>query len=237
MKIRIIVPITDTQFNDGVKSEASSVAPPDMQIEVVNIQVGPASIESRFAEALAAPGILKLATEAQAQGFDGVFVDCFGEPAVSMVREKVDIPVVGGFEPAALLACLISRKFAIITVMPSVVPVIETLAKDLGVSGNITSVREVGIPVDELGDKDKLSRKLLEQARRAIRQEGAEAIVLGCTGMLDVAKQVEGWLKELHEPAPVIDPTTAAITMLEALVRNKLAQSRLTYFPPPPVKS
>lgn len=236
MKLRVIIPITDTQFNESVREEVGSVAAPDVAVSYVNIAHGPASIESRYAELLASPGILARAEEAQREGIDGLFIDCFGEPGVSVVREKVDIPTVGGFEPAALTACLIARRFSVITVLQNVVPMIETLAKDLGVTSSLVSVREVDIPVSDLGDRKKLEEKLFEEAQRAIDQDGAEAIVLGCTGMLEVARSLGRLLKVKGKPAPVIDPTTAAITMLEGLVRNKLSQSRLTYFSPPKAK-
>ncbi|MGD9824206.1 hypothetical protein, partial [Desulfobacter sp.] len=58
------------------------------------------------------------------------------------------------------------------------------------------------------------------------------AIVLGCTGMLGVANGLARILKEKGKPAPVIDPTTTAVTLLQSLIRNGLSQSRLTYFKP-----
>lgn len=233
MKILIVVPVDHADFNQLAKEEAESVAAPDTKITVVNLDYGPKSIESRYAEFLATGDILKKAQQAQKDGFDGVFVDCFGEPGVGVVRELVDIPIVGGFEPAVLTAMLISRKFSIVTILRNVNPMAESLAKDLGILGNIASIRDVNIPVLELKDQDNLKKALIEQSQKAIDKDSAEAIVLGCTGMLHVAKEVERILAELGKPAPVIDPTTAAVTMLQSLIRNKLSQSRLTYFTPP----
>lgn len=232
MKIQIIVPLANSQFNEEVRAEARTVAAPDTEIDVVNLDEGPQSIESRYAEFLATGDIINKAQKAQADGFDGIFVDCFGEPGVSVVRELVDIPVVGGFDPAVLTATLICQKFSIITVVNSVNSMLEDLARGLGIINNVASIRDVGIPVLELQDKERLKQALIYQSQKAIDRDGAQAIVLGCTGMLDVAKEVERILAELGKPAPVIDPTSAAITSLESLIRCGLSQSRLTYYKP-----
>jgi len=232
MRIQIIVPLANSQFNEGVKKEAETVAAPDTEIDVVNLDVGPQSIESRYDEFLSTGDIIQKAQKAEAEGYHGIFVDCFGEPGVSVVRELVDIPVVGGFNPAVLTATLICQKFSIITVVNSVNSIIEDLARDLGITSNLASVRDVDIPVLELQDKEKLKQALIKQSLIAIDRDGAQAIVLGCTGMLDVAKEVERILVELGKPAPVIDPTTAAITSLQSLIRCQLSQSRLTYYKP-----
>ena len=232
MKILIIAPVATSQYNEGIKKEAETVAAPDTEIIVVNLDQGPQSIESHFEEFLATADIIKKAQEAQSNGFDGIFIDCFGEPGVEAVRELVDIPVVGGFDPAVLTATLISQKFSIITVEKRVVPMLETLARSLGITNNIASISDVGIPVEELQNIERLKEKLVEESLKAIDREGAQAIVLGCTGMLAVAKVVEQILAELGRPAPVIDPTTTAVTFLQSLIRNKLSQSRLTYYKP-----
>lgn len=71
---------------------------------------------------------------------------------------------------------------------------------------------------------------LFEQSKMAIQNDGAQAIVLGCTGMVDVVNAVSSELKKIGLPAPVIDPSYAAITLLQSLVRCGLSQSRLTYY-------
>ena len=138
--------------------------------------------------------------------------------------------VVGGFDGAVLMASSISQKFSIVTVVPSVVPMLASQARDLGISGNLASIRNVNMPVQDLGDKTKLIAHLLEQSKLAIQNDGAQAIVLGCTGMVDVVDAVSQELKLAGLPAPVIDPSYAAITLLQSLIRCGLSQSRLTYY-------
>jgi Asp/Glu/hydantoin racemase len=48
--------------------------------------------------------------------------------------------------------------------------------------------------------------------------------------MVDVVDAVAQALKDAGLPAPVIDPSYAAITLLQSLIRCGLSQSRLSYY-------
>jgi len=228
MKIRIVVPLITDVFNAEVIKEASQFKAPDTVIDVVNLDRGPASIESHYDEILAAPDIVSKVVKAEKDGCDGVFVDCFGDPGVDAAREMVRIPVVGGFQPAALTACLISGRWSVVTVLGSVLPMVQDLARKLGVDDNIASVRDIDTPVLELQDKDLMRKRLLLQIEKAL-EDGAEAIVLGCTGMLGLAQNLEQEMADRGKPVPVVDPTAAAIGYLELLNRNGISHSLLTY--------
>ncbi len=232
MKIQIIVPAATDEFNPGVKEEVNTVKAPDCTISIENLKTGPLSIESRYDEFLAGPDIVELSLKAQQSGFDGIFIDCFGEPLVPVVRELVDIPVIGGFGAALMTATMICQKFSIISVKDCVVAMNRSLVREYGMGENISSMPVIDMSVKDLKDKKKLTKRLVEVSMDAIESHGAQAIVLGCTGMLGVAKTVETILKTNGKPAPIIDPTTAAIGFLQSLIRNNLSQSRLTYYTP-----
>jgi allantoin racemase len=235
MKIRVVVPIISELFNEEVLKETAQFKAPDTEIDVVNIDMGPASIESHYDEVLAAYHITEKVKQAEADGADGVFVDCFGDPGVDASRELVRIPVVGGFQPAALTASLIAGRWSVVTVLKSVLPMIQDLSRKLGVDRNVASIRDIDTPVLELSDKKILEQRLLKHSEAAVREDGAEAIVLGCTGMLGLAQTLEKQLREQGLPVPVVDPTASAIGYLELLFRSGLAQSPFTY-PSPPEK-
>jgi allantoin racemase len=233
MKIRVIAPIISDVFNEEILKETAQFKAPDTEIDVVNLDRGPASIESHYDEILAAYHIAKKVEEAERDGADGVFVDCFGDPGVDAARELVRIPVVGGFQPAALTASLIAGRWAVVTVLKSVLPMIQDLSRKLGLDRNIASIRDIDTPVLELSDKKVLEQRLLKHSEAAIREDGAEAIVLGCTGMLGLAQTLEKQLIEKGLPVPVVDPTASAIGYLELLFRSGVTQSLLTYPSPP----
>ena len=235
MKIRIVVPIITDRFNAEVQREAAGFAAPDTEIDVVSLKKGPASIESFYDEILAAPFITEEVKRAEQERCDGVFVTCFGDPGVESSREVVDIPVVGGFQPTALTASLLCDRWSVVTVLERLRPMVRHNARKLGLIENLASVRAVDIPVLSLEDSELLKNRLLEQAELAVREDGAEAIVLGCTGMLGLAQSLMRELGQSGLPVPVVDPTAAAIGYLQMLIRAGLAHSKRAY-PSPPEK-
>jgi len=229
MKIKIIAPIILDIFNNEIIKEVEQFKSGDTEIEVVNLDHGTASIESAYDEVIAGPDIVAKVVQAEKEGYDGVFVDCFGDPAVDAAREMVSIPVVGGFQPAALTASLISGRWSIVTVLKSVVPLIQHLCRKLGIEGNVASVRDINTPVLELQDKNLMRNRLLDQIEKAIEEDGAEAIVLGCTGMLGLAQDLQQEMAKRKKPIPVVDPTAASIGYLELLCRSGISHSKFTY--------
>lgn len=232
MRIKVIVPITSDALNQSVSNELKRYGTPGVEYEVENIKYGPASIEGEYDEALAVPGILELVEKAQAEGFDGAISDCFADPGVKAAREKVDIIVMGGFEPSMLLAAGLGDNLGVVTVLPNVVPIIENRAKTLGLASKLKSVRYVNIPVLELSDEAKLENALYKQCMEAIEKDGVHVLVLGCTGMMGMADNLHERLKAAGYDVPVIDPFIAGIKMIETYVSMRLKHSRLTYMTP-----
>ncbi|MFE4895346.1 aspartate/glutamate racemase family protein [Peribacillus butanolivorans] len=233
MKIKVIMPITSDIFNKEILEEVKFYASKTTEVGVTSLDYGPASVESEYDEALCVPNFLEKAKEAEEDGYDGVISDCFGDPGVKPAREILDIPVVGACESSMLFASSLAKSFSVVTVLPNVVPMIENISKTLGVNGNLASVRYVNIPVLEVHDKDRLKRELYEEMIKAIEQDGAHALVLGCTGFMGVAAELQKRLKQNGYDVPVIDPVFAATRLLESLITMGVKQSRLTYMTPP----
>ena len=232
MRVHIVVPITSDSFNEQIVREARGFLREDIGVEVSCLPYGPASIESFYDEVLAGPAIVSEVVRAEADGADGVFITCFGDPAVPAARELVDIPVVGGFEPAVSTALNLGERFSVVTVLENVVPMISGLAARMGIRDQMASVEVIDTPVLELHDGDALLKSLFEASCDAL-DHGADVLVLGCTGMLGVAAALQARLESEQVRVPVVDPTGAALGMLLAMHTMSLKPSRRTYMPPP----
>ena len=232
-KLLVIIPIVTTKFNEALKKEISVVQASDFQIDYKNLSHGTNFIESRYAEFLDTNSIVEIAKQAEQDGYDAIFITCFGEPGVSVVRELVTIPVIGGFLSSAMTSNVISEKFSIVTVVPEVVPMLRELARTLGVEERLASIRVIDVPVPDLDNIPLVEQKLLEQSIAAIRQDGARAILMGCTGMLGVREYVEEHIQDelqLAEPVPVVSPNQHAVGYLQSMVRMGLTHSRLAFY-------
>jgi len=233
LKVKIIIPISSPDLDAEAVEEFAGYAFPDTQTSVTHLDYGPASIECELDDAICVPDFLNKAKQAEAEGYDAVISDCFLDPAVKPAREVLSIPVVGAAEASMRFAASLGHRFSVVTVLPNVVAGIENLAMEYGVDEKLASVRYVDIPVLDLGDKEKLIDALHREMLAAIKEDHAHVLVLGCTGMMGVAKEMEKWLKKDGYEVPVVDPAAASLKFAESLVSMGLKQSRLTYMPPP----
>ncbi|MHC1770129.1 MAG: aspartate/glutamate racemase family protein [Flexilinea sp.] len=230
MKIRIIAPVTSTSLPNDAISAIVAFARKDVEISMVNLERGPASIESIYEEALAAPQVIQRSLEAERDGIDAVVIDCMNDPGLEAVREMVSIPVVGAAQSAMMLASILCDKFSVISTAKRDVYPIEVLIRRYGLTEKYASTRSVDIPVLELhGNSERLLSALIEESVKAIQQDGAKGIVFGCTGMRNVSLALDAELKKRGLDAVVIDPSPAALKWAEMLVDLKLSQSRRTY--------
>ncbi len=236
MKIRIVTPITSEDFSSA--DEFQQYANVGTEVSHSQIEYGPASIESAYDEALAAPDTIAKIADAERDGVEAVIINCMGDPGMHAGREVVSIPVIGPCEATMHLASMLGHKFSVVTVLESLKPQFSNQAKIYGVQDKLASVRAVDIPVLDL-DKafDRMVDALVEQALLAVTEDGADVIMFGCTGMLGAAQRVEDGLKERGAAGvPVIDPMVASVKLAEALVGAGRSHSKRTY-PAPPEKA
>ena len=232
MRIRVILPVSHTGLNREAFEEASLYASVGTEISVVSLERGPRSVEGEYEEAMAIPGILLRAQEAERDGCDAVISDCFGDPGVKAARELVNIPVIGPAEASFLLAASLGLRFSVVTVLNSVVPLIEHLVVTTGLFSRLASVRVINIPVLSLGDKTAMKNALSREMLAALTFDRAHVLILGCTGMTGVAEALQQQLRCEGYDVPVINPLAAAIKLAESVVFLRLRQSRLTYARP-----
>ncbi len=206
-------------------------AGPTTEVEVWDVEGGPASIESVYEEYLSVPGALKRVQEAARGDVAGIILGCFGDPGIEAARELVTIPIVGPGEASMLFAASLGHRFSIITVLDSVIHPLRRLARDVGVDSKLASVRAVNIPVLELaGQREKTYQQMLQAAQLARDSDGAEVVVLGCMTMafLGEHRRLAGALG-----LPVVNPVQAALKLLEAQLAMGLAHSKRAYPTPP----
>ena len=119
---------------------------------------------------------------------------------------------------------MLGWKLGVVTVEVEGLSLVEERIRLLGFGNRLASLRYIDVPVLELdADLGRTKGALLRESKIAV-EEGAEVVVLGCTGLAGLAE----WLsRELG--VPVVDPALAALKMLEALVKLELRQSERRY--------
>jgi len=150
------------------------------------------------------------------------------DTVVRASREAVSIPVTSAGEASYLLAVGLCSKFAVVTVLKSTADAIKENIRKYGFEGRVVSVRWAHIPVLDLQNEKKAFDAILKEAEIAIEHEGAEAIVLGCTGMSSLARELQKCLG-----IPVIDPAVASLKLAEIYLNMGLTHSKIAYGSPP----
>jgi Asp/Glu/hydantoin racemase len=226
----VLVPVATSQFNDRIMKAVAPVVPPDVYVEIRNITEGHPSIQNRTNWLENGIPVVKLARAIEKDGFDGIWLTDFDMCGVEAAREVIDIPIVGGFPTSAFASLMLSQRFSIITILQSTLAMQREHTHTYGVHDSFASIRVIDCPVAQLDDEDGVVTRAFELAMTCIREDGAQSILLGCTGFVDVASRVSQLLTEaLGTYVPVIDPNHAGFSFLVSLVRMRVRPSRVTY--------
>lgn len=232
MRILVVNVNTTTSITESIGEQAASVAAPGTEIVPLTPSFGAESVEGNYESYLAAIAVMET-VRAYPEPFDAIIQAGYGEHGREGLQELFDVPVVDITEAAASTAQFVGRTYSVVTSLDRTVPLIQDRLRAAGLSDRCASVRASGLAVLDLErDPRAAVDAIAEQAVRAVRDDRAEAICLGCGGMSGLAERVVA-----RTGVPVIDGVTAAVTIAESLVRLGLKTSKVrTYAPPRPKK-
>lgn len=222
MRIQVINPNTSAAMTRAIAEAASAVASAGTAVAATQPDAGPPSVEGHYDEAMAVPGVLARIREGEEAGVDGHVIACFGDPGLLAARELAQRPVVGIAEAAMHIASLIATRFAVVTTLARTRGMAARLTEEYGMARRCCAIRATDIAVLELEEPTAdVQRGIASECRRALEEDGAQAIVLGCAGMADLPPRLS---RELG--VPVIDGVSAAVKLVEGLVSLGLATGK-----------
>ena len=228
MRIHVINPNTTRSMTLKIGAAAKAAASPGVEVTAVNPDFGPASIEGYFDEAFSVPGLIE--EIGKARDADAFVIACFDDTGLEAARCATAAPVIGIGEAAFHMASLIAAKFSVVTTLS------RSIIADRAQPGEIRAYRPLRPRARRRGSGAGARRAGLrtrgasskQEIERALAEDGAEAIVLGCAGMTDLARDLER-----KAGVPVLDGVACAVSLAESLVRLGLKTSkRNTYAAP-----
>ena len=229
MKILILNPNTSEDFTRAIQEAGDAVKSPGTEVVSLNPSSGPRSIESVYDELLSCGPCLEVLIDRQAE-FDGFIIACYGNhPVIHAAREMLSQPVVGIMEASLYLACVVGHTFSVISSGDRAVTMFWDAIRAFGIEDRCASVRSTGTPVLALEGSGgvKVEELILAEARKAVEEDGAEVISLGCAGMAGLDDRLK---RELG--VPVIDGVAAAVKLLEAVVGCGIQTSKRRAYSP-----
>jgi allantoin racemase len=228
MRLLIVNPNTTATMTATIADAAGRVASHGTDIVAVTSSMGPVSIEGYYDEAFAVPGLLIEVSKGQAAGADAAIIACFDDTGLDAARALADIPVIGICEAAVATTAFIAQRFTIVTTMERSRLPLEHLVHRYGMSSRC-KVRAADIPVLSLEDPaSNAGERLREEISAALKEDKAEAIVLGCAGMADLVAELRA-----EFGVPVIDGVAAAVKQAEALVTLGLSTAKVGAYATP----
>src|SRR6478672_6457160 len=228
MRILVVNVNTTESMTAGIGEQASRVAAPGTEIVALTPNFGAESVEGNFESYLAAIAVMDRVLS-YSEPYDAVIQAGYGEHGREGLQELLEVPVVDITEAAASTAMFLGHKYSVVTTLDRTVPLIEDRLKLAGLDARCASVRASGLGVLELEeDPARAVAMIVEQAARAVAEEKAEVIVLGCGGMAGLDEQIRK-----RTGVPVVDGVAAAVTIAESLVRLGLSTSKVRTFAAP----
>lgn len=233
MQILLINPNATASMTEQALRSARRVAQPNTRISGATGADTPLSIEGFADEAMSVPSMLGQIRAAERQGAQATVIACFDDPGLDAAREVAAGPVIGICQAGVQAAMMLAKRFSIITTLPRSVPAIEDLVLRYGAQNHCRKVRCIDLPVLSLeADMGHAYALLLAEITRARDEEGAEAVVLGCAGMSELADSLSR-----ETGVVVIDGVIVATKLAEALVGAGLRTSKVNAYAYPREKS
>ncbi|MHA3022761.1 aspartate/glutamate racemase family protein [Mycobacterium sp. BMJ-28] len=233
MRILVLNPNISATMTADIAAAAREAAHADTEIVCMSPHFGSAAIDSAAESYLSAVGVLDAVTRLTAAGtfdFDAVVLAGFGEHGRDALAETLTVPVFDIAECAAHIAHLIGRRYSVITTLARSIPPIEDRLLLAGLNAHCASVRACGLGTAEVdADPAGAVQAIVDEAARAVHEDGADVICLGCAGMAGVTAAIAAKLG-----VPAVDGVAAAIGLAQAVVGLGLSTSKAGVYAPGP---
>jgi allantoin racemase len=230
MKILVVNPNTSRSMTETIAETARESASPGTEILSVQPFFGPVAIDSNMESYLSAVAVMDR-IQAVEEPYDAIVLAGFGEHGREGVQEIVEVPVLDIAESSAHVAQMLGRGYSVVTTLQRSVGAIEDRLRLAGLADRCVSVRSCGFStsaVDE--DPEAAMAAIVAEAGRAVREDHAEVICLGCGGMAGLAEAITERLG-----VPVVDGVAAGVRLAEALIGLGVRTSKVcTYAAPEP---
>ena len=189
-RLALINPNTDRHHTESMGAVARAALADGCEVTAVNPERGPTSIESGADAVVAAAEVAALVRSLPAH--DGYLIACFGDPGLDAARELTAAPVVGIGEAAYTAATLVGKRFGVVTTLPRSIPALEEAIEARGLLPRLAGILPLNIPVAEQGSHHPdTTEAIVATCGRLASEHGADALILACGGMADVARAVE----------------------------------------------
>jgi Asp/Glu/hydantoin racemase len=177
---------------------------------------------------------------AEKNGYNAGTIGCYLDTGLQKARSLVDIPVLAITEASMLVSCTLGKKFAFVTITPSMQEHLMESAVNYGLESRAAAILSIEPAVHEYmmeGDEETcaiVERRFLMACDKAL-EAGADVIIPG-EGVLNEFLLTRGILT--YKGVPILDGNAVLwqFAVMQAKLREKSGVGggrRMTYKKPP----
>jgi allantoin racemase len=232
VKLLLLNPNTTAALTHRMHAVAANAAAAETVIEAVTAPRGVPYIASRTEAQIG--GAVALEVAAERRGLqDGVILAAFGDPGLGALREMLDVPVVGMAEAAMHTACLLGRRFAIVTFAQALEPWFQECVELNGLAGRCAGIRcATGAFSNIDAVQEEMEERLVETVQTCLKHEQPDVVILAGAPLAGLAYTIRDRIE-----VPLVDGVVAAVKLTEALVTLGPRKPVRGSFSRPPAKS
>lgn len=214
MRILWINPIGTSVFDRDTMYILDQVKHIDTHVSVVSLNAErPLHLEYHSYEALVISDIIRL-TYAAAPIYDAIVIGCFYDVGLREAREvSGKAIIVAPCQSATAIASNLGNTFSVLVGRRKWIPKMRENIHLYGHGQRLVSMRPLDLGVHDFqADGSLTSERLITEGRKAVEEDGAEVLILGCTAEYGFYRLMQ---KELG--VPVIDAVLAPFKYAEFL--------------------
>ena len=203
MRILIINPNSDPGMTEAIQNSALAFASGRFEVQTVATPGAPQFLETYEDDVKSGPGMVKIMREKE-EKFDAFVIACHSDTNLHAARELTTKPVIGIGEASMKLASFLGHNFAVVTTHQHSVPGKRLQTRAYHLENLLVSIRAPGEGEEGWTNSDLF----MELSRRAVKEDGAEVIVLGCAGLAGMDRKIQDALG-----VPVLDGVVCGLIL------------------------
>jgi allantoin racemase len=214
MNILWINPVGTDRYDRAIGALLKREARQDTRVDVVSLPHDrPQHLEYHAYEAIVTPDIVRI-VNAFRQRYDAFVIGCFYDVALREAREvSGDAVVLAPCQSSLVYATHLGASFSVLVGRRKWIPKMAENIRGYGCAERLASMRPLELGVLEFQrDPEETARRMLLEGRKAVEEDGAELIILGCTIEFGFYREMQAQLG-----VPVIDAVLSPFKLAESL--------------------
>lgn len=219
IRIAIVNPVGSGIYDDQMERTLQPFAQDDATLDVMHFEGVPEDIAFYVPKHIIELALMELTPELERAEYDAVIVGCCFDPGVRVLREAVDIPVIGPLEASINYASFFGHDYSIITDShPKSVPWIADLTRLYG-GVNCRGIHAIDLPAPEMVARPmEVASTAVDLFGRMLDADGSDMILVGCTTIAACLEEAIA-VDPAFAAFPFLNPMTLALLSADGLAR------------------